>query len=329
MGLTFGSGNFSLSGDRSMISSRVPLALMLVMVAVLLVAGCISHYSFSPSTTMPLKTPSFSEAQPVQTPAIAISQELNVVSPREPFIYRARINDTGVHSVDVMILSQPDEFYPAALPLDENGTFTLFLGGNFTRKFWEDYSYILHYPPYREDLSPYLHVILRYPGKQERLDVLIAVNETNRTIPENNTWIQIDPLRDVIVLPENRLNYTGPFFINGITSLPPGTNLSLEISSLCFWPCPKYDPEKEGSTLGCCGTEEKYEAFTLVKENTTGQNTWSFPVNTSPVRIVIGTENGQVGDTNRFRALVKDVNRTIDDNRWDLADFVVRVQGVP
>jgi hypothetical protein len=308
---------------------RVSLALVLVIVAVLLAAGCMSHQSFSPPATMPLKTPSLPETQPVPTPVIAIRQDVIVVNPGEPFIYRALVNDTGVHSIDVAILSQPDEFSAVTLPVDENGAFTLYVGGNFTRKYWEDYSYILQYPPYSEDLSPYLHVILRYPAKQERLDVLIAGNGTNRTIPENNTWIQIDPIRDVIVLPEDRLNYTGPFFINGTTSLPPGTNLSLEISSLCFWPCPKYDPDQEGATLGCCGTRLEYTTATLVKEHSPGQNTWSFPVNTSPVRIVIGTENGRVGDTNRFRALVKDVNRTIDDNRWDLADFVVRVQGVP
>ena len=307
----------------------VTLALVLAIMAVQLAAGCISHQSFSPQITPLPKTPLVPETQPVPIPVIAIRQDVKVVSPGEPFNYQARVNDTSVHSIDVTILSQPDEFYPVTLPVDENGSFTLFLGGNFTRKFWEDYSYILQYPPYSEDLSPYFHIILRYTAKQERVDILIAGNGTNRTIPENNTWIQIDPVRDIVVLPEDRLNYTGPFFINGTTSLPPETNLSLEISSLCFWLCPKYNPENESRTLGCCGTEEKYTAVTLVKEHTPGQNTWSFPVNTSPVRIVIGTENGRVGDTNRFRALVKDVNRTIDDNRWDLADFVVRVQGVP
>ena len=312
-----------------MTSSRITHALVPVMVAVLLAAGCVSHQSFSYPATMPLKTHSLPETQPVPTPVIAIRQDVIVVSPGEPFIYRARVDDTGVHSIDVAILSQPDEFSAVTLPVDENGVFTLYVGGNFTRKYWEDYSYLSQYPPYREDLSPYLHVILRYPAKQERLDVLIAGNRTNHTIPENNTWIQTDPIRDVVVLPDDRLNYTGPFFINGTTSLPPGTNLSLEISSLCFWPCPKYDPEKEGKTLGCCGTVEKYTAATRAEEQTPGLCSWSFRVNSSPARIVIGTENGRVGDTNRFGALVKDVNRTIDDNRWDLADFVVRVRGVP
>jgi hypothetical protein len=303
--------------------------LLLLIIAVLLAAGCMSDQSISPPATTPLTNPSLTETQPVPAPVIAISQNVTVVSPGESFSYRARINDTHVHSIDAAILSQPDEFSPITLPVDESGTFTLYAGGNFTQKFREDYSYILQYPPYNEDISPYLHVMFRYPAKQERFDVLIAGNGTNDTIPENNTWIRIDPIRDVVVLPEDRQNYTGPFFITGTTSLPQGTNLSLEISSLCFWPCPKYDPEKEGATLGCCGTRDKFTAFARVKEHTPGQNTWSFPVNTSPVRIVIGTENGRVGDTNRFRALVKDVNRTMDDNRWDLADFVVRVRGVP
>lgn len=318
-----------MSGDRSMTPLRTTLALLLLVVAVVLAAGCANHPSFSPPATTPLKTPSLPETQPVPTPGIAIRQDVNVVSAGEPFIYKAHVNDTGVHSIDVTILSEPDEFYPVTLPVDENGAFTLYVGGNSTQKFREDYSYILQYPPYSEDLSPYLHVILRYPAKQERLDVLIAGKGTDRTAPENNTWIQIDTIRDVIVLPENRLNYTGPFFINGTTNLPPGTNLSLEISSLCFWPCPKYDPDQEGATLGCCGTVEKYTAATRAVEKTHGLCSWSFLVNSSPARIVIGTENGRIGDTNRFRALVKDVNRTIDDNRWDLADFVVRVQGVP
>ena len=124
------------------------------------------------------------------------------------------------------------------------------------------------------------------------------------------------------------MNFTGPFFINGTTNLPPGTNLSLKISSLCFFPCPKYDPEKEGRTLGCCGTEPDYSTAALVKEHSPGPNIWSFQVNTSPVRIQIGSSNGQIGDTNRFRAIVRDVNRTPDDNRWDMADFGVRMEGV-
>jgi hypothetical protein len=312
-----------------MTSLRLVTALLLLVVCMGLVVGCMSHQSIPPPATTPLKIPTLPETQPVPTPVIAIGQDVIVVSPGEPFIYRAHVNDTGVHSIDVAILSQPDEFYPVTLPVDENGIFTLYVGGNFTRKFREDYSYILQYPPYDEDLSPYLHVILRYPAKQERLDVLIAGNGTDRTAPENNTWIQVDPIRDVIVLPEDRMNFTGPFFINGTTNLPPGTNLSLEISSLCFWPCPKYDPDQEGATLGCCGTQEKYTAATRAEEQAPGLCSWSFLVNTSPARVVIGTENGRIGDTNRFRAIVKDVNRTIDDNRWDLADFVVRVQGVP
>ena len=36
-----------------------------------------------------------------------------------------------------------------------------------------------------------------------------------------------------------------------------------------------------------------------------------------------------IDDTNRFEVYVTDVNRTADDNGWDLADFVVRVQGSP
>jgi hypothetical protein len=44
---------------------------------------------------------------------------------------------------------------------------------------------------------------------------------------------------------------------------------------------------------------------------------------------VIATENGRIGDINRFRVYVAGVNRTADDNRWDVEDFTVRVQGIP
>jgi len=247
----------------------------------------------------------------------------------DPFTYQGIVNDTNIHSVSVLVKgSKYQGSIPMSIPVDANGSFTFTIGGNSTEQFWDDYTSMLNYSPYNLGVSPYLHVCLDYTTTKECFDLLLVQDAKNLTSPERSMWIHMDPLQDIVIPPEEAYDYTGPFFINGTTNFDAGENLSIELSSLCFVPCAKREATDIGN-IGCCGDITSYAEYTKVQGSSTGLNTWSVLVNTTPDHFVIARINGMIDDTNRFEVYVTDVNRTADDNGWDSADFVLRVQGVP
>ena len=142
---------------------RVTLALLLLVAIVLLAAGCANHQYNAIQDAISPKPTSQPETQPILP--VTIDQSVKVVHAGEPFVYRASVNDTGILSVNAMVLSQPDMIAPFTLSVDENRSVTLFLGGNITGEFRDLYSYTLPFPPYNQGISPYLHIILTYPAK--------------------------------------------------------------------------------------------------------------------------------------------------------------------
>jgi hypothetical protein len=91
-------------------------------------------------------------------------------------------------------------------------------------------------------------------------------------------------------------------------------------------PCP---PQPSPGRIGCCGDNPRHIEYTRVQGSSNGTNTWSFLVNTAPDRFVIYQINDRIDDHNPFQLYVADVNRTIGDNRWDQANFFLKVLGTP
>jgi hypothetical protein len=314
-----------------MVLFRVPCALVLVLAAVLVTAGCVGHPPGPSLITAP--TPSVTAMPtgtiPVQPSPIAGERKVYTVIQGDPFIYQGIVNDTDIQTVDVLARgSSYQGSIPLSVPVNANGTFTVIIDGNFTKEFRDDYTRLLNYTSFNQDISQYLHVSLNFTTRKEYFDLLIVQDAKNLTISKPGRWVRIGPLQDVVIQPDEQNDYSGPFLINGTTNLPAGENLSLALMSWCNWPCPKQDPSGTGK-IGCCGNIDRYVMYTKVQENPAGANTWSFLINTAPDRIVIGRENGMIGDTNLFEVFVTGVNRTAGDNEWDLADFVIRVRGVP
>ena len=102
--------------------------------------------------------------------------------------------------------------------------------------------------------------------------------------PATTQWIQISPIPDQYVRPDERGNYTGNFFINGTTNLAPGQEIRVDMSNGDLPPCPKYCWDNPARIFYpcACGINATYSGTTKVIENPHGNNTWSFFVNTSP-----------------------------------------------
>jgi hypothetical protein len=306
---------------------RITLALVLVMAGVLLAAGCAGQQSAPVTGSAPSITPAQTKTTPVQPSSIANEPKIYTVIQGDPFTYQGIVNDTNIHSVGVLVKgSKYQGSIPMSIPVNANGTFTL--GGNSTEQLWDEYTSMLNYSPYNLGVSPYLHICLDYTTTKECFDLLLVKNAMNLTSSGHNMWIHMDPLQDISIPPEEAYDYTGPFFVNGTTNFGVGENLSIELSSLCFLPCAKREATDIGN-IGCCGDISSYVEYTKVQGSSSGINTWSVLVNTTPDHFVISRINGRIDDTNRFEVYVTDVNRTANDNGWDSADFVLRVQGNP
>ncbi|MGB8308874.1 MAG: hypothetical protein WCE65_03460 [Methanoregula sp.] len=154
----------------------------------------------------------------------------------------------------------------------------------------------------------------------------ITQQSSEPTSAAQSLWIHIDPLKNITLLPGEEDNYTGPFFINGSTNLPPGEVLSLNLGSTCAWPCP-YDPSPP-KKIGCCGFD-RYTGYTVVQKNYTGMNTWSFLVNTSPDTITISYLNDKVDDNNGIAVSVAYGNETDENYVNAQGSFFMKLQGVP
>jgi len=305
---------------------REMMIIMVALAAVLLAAGCVDHSSGPVTGSAPSVTVALNETTPAQLSLVPAEPEpkLYTVIQGEPFTYQGFVNDTNVRSVGVQLNSQADfGVSPLSVPVNANGTFTLTIGGNLTKAFWDEYTNELSY---NRDASPYLHVSLNDTTKKENFDLLVVQDEKNITSLQPDLWIQIDPLHDLVIPPEERNEYTGPFIVNGTTNLNIGENLSIELSSICAMPCP---PQPSPGRIGCCGDNPRHIEYTRVQGSSNGTNTWSFLVNTAPDRFVIYQINDRIDDHNPFQLYVADVNRTIGDNRWDQANFFLKVLGTP
>jgi hypothetical protein len=302
----------------------------LILAVFLFLSGCISSPVVKNATantsrvvTAPVPAPAITLAPTVLPPArtscpASEHREYRVIQ-GEPFTYQGTVPDNANHSVEVFVYSELEPGPSSSstpVPVNTNGTFLVAISGNQTRQDWENYLSTL---PYGNGDSPYDHVCLRYSTGTDCFDLLLVQDAKNLTSVTNNTWIQIDPLPDQYISPDEVQSYTGDFFINGTTNLPPGENISLSMSSLCGMPC-----EKMGTIqFGCCGYP--FGSDTQIQEGSCGVNTWSVFVNTSPSIIGISMVNDVYGDINGFKVSVTKQNRIPTDNGWDTAYFVVRV----
>jgi hypothetical protein len=216
----------------------------------------------------------------------------------------------------------PNLFFPMSVPVDANGVFSVTINGSQTRKDWENY---IGEPtlnsPYVH--SPYDHVCLKYSTVTDCFDLLLVQDEMNLTTVKKNTWIQIDPILDQYVSVSERSKYTGNFFVNGTTNLPPDEIITLSMYSMCFMPCLKSSVDNHA--IGCCG-DGTFKSVAKVERGSCGFNTWSVLVNTTPTIIWIATFNGVSGDHNPLVVDVRGQNRTVADNAWDAALFYGRLK---
>jgi hypothetical protein len=322
-----------------MTPSSVPLALVLVTVVVLLVVGCAavqtgdgkntSNLSIPITNSMPSITATPMEILVPHKPITGTERKVFTVIQGDPFTYRGFVNNTDIHSIDVLVKGSKymgSTFL--SVPVNADGTFAFTLGGNLTKEFWDDYTYLRNYSPYNQANSPYLHICLNNSTTNVCFDLLLVQEAKDLPLVGRDRWILIDSFQNITIPPEAVSDYTGPFFVNGTTNLPTGENLSIELSSLCFWPCPKRESTVTGN-IGCCGDVGSHVEYTTVQERSDWINTWSFLVNTTPDRISISRENGLIDDTNRLQVYVSSVNRTEEENGWDCANFVVKVTGIP
>ena len=264
-------------------------------------------------------TPSI-EMNPIPTQCISDERREYLVVQGKPFTYTGTVPDNVTQSVEVFsdTLMNP---YPSVIkrPVDPYGKFSIHINGNETRQIWDDYTSDTY--GVEGDRSPYEHVCMRYSTGIECFNLLIVQDTNNLTAHTQNEWIRIDPIVDPVISEKDREVYTGNFFIKGTTNLSPGKLVHLAVTSLCFLPCPKISFR---NTIGCCGSND-YENIAMVREGQCGINTWSVFVNTTPNRITLMRLNGEYGDLNAFLVLATQMNRTKDDNRWDAAQFVIRV----
>jgi hypothetical protein len=322
-----------LTAGRPLTRFRVTLALMLVMVAVLLAAGCTEQSGkeksvgdLHPNVTSSVDsiTANTTKTTPSQQPIIATERKVYPVVRGEPFTYRGLVNDTNVHSVSYLV-NAPDglSVSPTSIPVNANGAFAFTISGEYTQQAWNNF---LEGKQRYKRSSPYYHVCINYSVRTECFDLQFVESENNTAQSTQTRWIQIDPLPDITIRPEERGNYTGPFFINGTTNLPEGEILSIELISSCYsMPCPPWSAYNHA--IGCCG-DGMYKDITKVQNDASGINRWSVLVNTTPTKISITTINGAIDDYNSLEVYVSSTKRTTDENGWDLADFVVRVQGL-
>jgi len=110
-----------------------------------------------------------------------------------------------------------------------------------------------------------------------------AVTSPNLNVtPTPTLWIQIDPIPGQVVPANVAGSYTGNFFINGTTNLPSGTVVNIGMDNDDMPPCPMHCWESSTYAFvpcSCGGTG--YSSTTKVMENSEGNNTWSFFINTS------------------------------------------------
>ena len=298
------------------------MGVLLLAGAIVLAAGCLgsSDSGTHTDTTKPFTEQPGGSGSVTASPLVCPPErhpEYRVVQ-GEPFTFTGTVPKEVNQSVAVYLYSQlspmPYIWQPAVEP---GGTYSFTVYGNRTQQDWEDYITYRDYPA-SPPISPYDHVCIKYSTRADCLDLLIVQDDRNLTVNRTNTWIRIDPLPDLI-LPESRMqNFTGNFFVNGTTNLPPGGKINLTISSTCFLPCPKTTSEN----IGCCGSS--YEDVADIRAGPCGVDTWSFYVNTVPNRISVGRVNGVYGDRNGFLVMVSQANLSRDRNAWDISRFVIR-----
>ncbi len=277
-------------------------------------------FSPLPQQSVVIQTSPSVELNPPQTTCIPDGRKEYRVVQGKSFFYTGSVPNNATQSVDVFsdTLMNPT---PSIMqhPVDPYGKLAFHIEGAVTKQIWDDY--ISDTYGNGGDRSPYEHICMRYSAGTECFDVLIVQDTNNLTTHKQNDWIHIDPIPDPIIAEEDRKEYTGNFFINGTTNLPPGEQVHLTIGSLCFLPCPKTSTP---NAIGCCGSNV-YENVATVREGPCGTSTWSVFVNTTPNRFIVVSINGEYGDANTFLVMATQVNRTRDDNRWDATDFVIRV----
>jgi hypothetical protein len=135
------------------------------------------------------------------------------------------------------------------------------------------------------------------------------VTASQNATPYSIQWIQINPIPDHFVPPDEQENYTGNFFINGTTNLVPGQEINVDMSNGDMPPCPKncWDIPTRVFYPCACGINATYSGTTKVIGNPDGNNTWSFFVNTSPR--VIGPA---INDFNDIWVIVTSDNVQVD-----------------
>ena len=224
---------------------RVTLALVLVMAAVLLAAGCaqtgkeksVEYPSTSVIGTVPSLTAALTVITQAQPSFVASERKVYRVIQGDPFTYQGIVNDTKIHSVGVLVRgSKYQGSIPMSIPVDANGTFTFTLGENSTEQLWDDYTSMLNYSPYNLGVSPYLHVCMNCTTTKECFDLLLVQDAKNLTSSKRSMWIHMDPLQDIVIPPEEAYDYTGPFFVNGTTNFDTGENLSIELTRYALSP---------------------------------------------------------------------------------------------
>jgi len=260
------------------------------------------------------------------------TREVRSVIQGEPFTYNGTAPSPDIHTIWMGFSTDQDMGYSRFaqnVTINSDSSFSATIGGNVTRQFWEDYRSFIDNPYYREhpearvNISPYLHVCLPFPEKEERFDLLIARDKNDPALSNPDWWIQVDPIPDQYMSLSQKGSYRGEFFINGTTNLPPGEQLSLMMTSTCMLPCPRL----QSDDVGCCGSS--YTTNADVQSGPCGNNTWSVKVNTEPRRILMKGVNGRYDDTNSFYVMVTRQNRIAGDNAWDDANFVIRVADEP
>lgn len=250
-------------------------AICLIMIITAMAAGCLvppvpantTQAAAIENSTIVSPSPALSRqaltALPITTPQRTQTRSIRNVVRGDPFTINGTVPDPSVTAVQVWVLGNRDPVTMALIPVLPGGTFRFTLDPNETRLISPQYSWVL---------------IVQYPAPPDRFSVTLDNKTGEVTGSLNGTVTHLFFLRDVSSLYPTSLvdlierNITKPgggnscdiYFLNGKdawiaispigtstpgtltvqgeTSLPAGTGLSITVGTTAFHPTPKnYD----------------------------------------------------------------------------------------